>query len=54
MSYGGSSVIVTLIALGLLQSAYVQAREAAASRAGGARVTALRLALRPADFPKEI
>jgi rod shape determining protein RodA len=32
MSYGGSSVIVTLIALGLLQSVYVQAREAAASK----------------------
>jgi rod shape determining protein RodA len=30
MSYGGSSVIVTLIALGILQSVYVQAREAAA------------------------
>ena len=27
MSYGGSSVIVTLLALGLLQSVYVQARE---------------------------
>jgi rod shape determining protein RodA len=27
MSYGGSSVVVTLIALGLLQSVYVQARE---------------------------
>jgi rod shape determining protein RodA len=32
MSYGGSSVVVTLIALGLLQSIYVQAREAAASK----------------------
>jgi rod shape determining protein RodA len=32
MSYGGSSVIVTLIALGILQSVYVQAREAAASK----------------------
>ena len=32
MSYGGSSVIVTLIALGLLQSVYVQAREAAAGK----------------------
>jgi rod shape determining protein RodA len=29
MSYGGSSVIVTLMALGLLQSVYVQARQAA-------------------------
>ena len=32
MSYGGSSVIVTLIALGILQSVYVQAREAAAGK----------------------
>jgi rod shape determining protein RodA len=32
MSYGGSSVIVTLIALGILQSVYVQARETAASK----------------------
>jgi len=32
MSYGGSSVIVTLIALGVLQSVYVQAREAAAGK----------------------
>ena len=31
MSYGGSSVVVTLAALGLLQSVYVQAREASAS-----------------------
>ena len=29
MSYGGSSVIVTFIALGLLQSVYAQARETA-------------------------
>jgi rod shape determining protein RodA len=35
MSYGGSSVIVTLIALGLLQSVYVQAREAAAAKPEG-------------------
>jgi rod shape determining protein RodA len=35
MSYGGSSVIVTLIALGLLQSVYVQAREAAAGKSEG-------------------
>jgi rod shape determining protein RodA len=35
MSYGGSSVIVTLIALGILQSVYVQAREAAASKGEG-------------------
>jgi rod shape determining protein RodA len=33
MSYGGSSVIVTLIALGILQSVHVQAREAAAGKA---------------------
>jgi rod shape determining protein RodA len=32
MSYGGSSVIVTLISLGILQSVYVQAREAAAGK----------------------
>lgn len=32
MSYGGSSVIVTLLALGILQSVYVQAKEAAASK----------------------
>jgi len=30
MSYGGSSVIVTLLAVGLLQSIYVQARVSAA------------------------
>jgi rod shape determining protein RodA len=35
MSYGGSSVIVTLIALGILQSVYVQAREAAAGKSEG-------------------
>jgi rod shape determining protein RodA len=29
MSYGGSSVIVTFLALGLLQSVYAQARELA-------------------------
>jgi rod shape determining protein RodA len=34
MSYGGSSVIVTLISLGLLQSVYVQAREAASAKQG--------------------
>jgi rod shape determining protein RodA len=34
MSYGGSSVVVTLIALGILQSVYVQAREVAASKQG--------------------
>ena len=38
MSYGGSSVIVTLIALGLLQSVYVQAREAAASKSEATRM----------------
>ena len=32
MSYGGSSVIVTFIALGLLQSIYAQGREAAATK----------------------
>ena len=32
MSYGGSSVVVTLIALGLLQSVYVQARETAGTK----------------------
>jgi rod shape determining protein RodA len=32
VSYGGSSVIVTLMALGILQSVYVQAKEAAASK----------------------
>jgi rod shape determining protein RodA len=32
MSYGGSSVLVTLIALGLLQSVHVQAREAASAK----------------------
>jgi rod shape determining protein RodA len=32
MSYGGSSVLVTFIALGLLQSIYVQARVAAAGK----------------------
>jgi rod shape determining protein RodA len=34
MSYGGSSVIVTLLALGLLQSVYVQAQETAATKHG--------------------
>ena len=32
MSYGGSSVIVTFLALGLLQSIYAQAREVASSK----------------------
>jgi rod shape determining protein RodA len=32
MSYGGSSVVVTFIALGLLQSIYIQARMASASK----------------------
>jgi rod shape determining protein RodA len=32
MSYGGSSVIVTLLALGLLQSIHVQAREIALAK----------------------
>jgi rod shape determining protein RodA len=34
MSYGGSSVIVTLLSLGLLQSVYVQAREAGSAKQG--------------------
>ncbi len=33
LSYGGSSVIVTFIAVGLLQSIYVQARMAASGKA---------------------
>ena len=33
MSYGGSSVLVTFIALGLLQSIYIQARLASAGSA---------------------
>jgi rod shape determining protein RodA len=32
MSYGGSSVITTLLAVGLLQSIYVQARSAAMTK----------------------
>jgi rod shape determining protein RodA len=32
MSYGGSSVLVTFIALGLLQSIHVQARLASAAK----------------------
>jgi rod shape determining protein RodA len=34
MSYGGSSVIVTMIALGILQSVYVQGREASSLKHG--------------------
>ena len=34
MSYGGSSVVVTLLALGILQSIYVQARETAVAKEG--------------------
>ena len=34
MSYGGSSVIVTLLSLGLLQSVYVQAREVVSAKQG--------------------
>jgi rod shape determining protein RodA len=34
MSYGGSSVIVTLIAIGILQSIYVQGREASSLKQG--------------------
>jgi rod shape determining protein RodA len=33
LSFGGSSVVVTLMAIGLLQSIYVQARLTAKSRA---------------------
>ena len=33
MSYGGSSVIVTLAAIGLLQSIHIQARKTAAAKA---------------------
>ena len=33
MSFGGSSVVVTLMAVGLLQSIYVQARLTSKSRA---------------------
>ena len=43
MSYGGSSVIVTFIAIGLLQSIYVQARMAAS----GKRRDTVRDAARP-------
>jgi rod shape determining protein RodA len=32
MSYGGSSVIVTFLAIGLLQSVYIQARLAAGAK----------------------
>jgi rod shape determining protein RodA len=35
MSYGGSSVIVTFIAIGLLQSIYIQARRTSASKSRG-------------------
>jgi rod shape determining protein RodA len=35
MSYGGSSVIVTFIAIGLLQSIYIQARKTSASKSRG-------------------
>lgn len=35
MSYGGSSVLVTFLALGLLQSVYAQARETALAKSGG-------------------
>ena len=35
MSYGGSSVLVTFIAIGLLQSIYIQARMTAASKTRG-------------------
>jgi cell division protein FtsW (lipid II flippase) len=32
MSYGGSSVLVTFLSLGLLQSIYLQARRASAGK----------------------
>jgi rod shape determining protein RodA len=32
MSYGGSSVLTTLMAIGLLQAIYAQARETAAAK----------------------
>ena len=35
MSYGGSSVLVTFLALGLLQSVYAQARETSLAKGGG-------------------
>src|SRR5207245_11323648 len=35
MSYGGSSVLITLLAIGLLQSIHVQARAAAAVKSRG-------------------
>ena len=35
MSYGGSSVLVTFLAVGLLQSVYVQGRRAAKGRGRG-------------------
>jgi cell division protein FtsW (lipid II flippase) len=35
LSYGGSSVLVTFIAIGLLQSIYVQARMTQASKNRG-------------------
>jgi len=35
MSYGGSSVLVTFLALGLLQSVYAQARETTLAKSGG-------------------
>ena len=38
MSYGGSSVLATFLALGLLQSIHVQARETAAAARAAATV----------------
>jgi cell division protein FtsW (lipid II flippase) len=35
MSYGGSSVLVTFLALGLLQSVYAQARATTLAKGGG-------------------
>ena len=39
MSYGGSSVIVTFLALGLLQSIHAQARETALAKGAGTQLS---------------
>ena len=41
MSYGGSSVLVTFIAIGLLQSIHIQARVAAAGKSRALRFVKL-------------
>ena len=38
MSYGGSSVLVTFMAIGLLQSIHAQAREVAAAKGLNSRL----------------